>query len=40
MRSRTSTCFGVYLDAGEFREQKDRKVVNVIRDMFHSFERM
>jgi Zn-finger nucleic acid-binding protein len=32
-------CFGVYLDAGEFREQKERKVVNVIRDMFHSFER-
>lgn len=32
-------CFGIYMDAGEFREQKQRPIVSVIRDMFHHQER-
>ena len=32
-------CFGVFMDAGEFREQKQRRLVNVLRDMFHPHER-
>jgi Zn-finger nucleic acid-binding protein len=32
-------CFGVYMDAGEFRDQKRPRIVNVIADMFHHTER-
>lgn len=32
-------CFGVYMDAGEFREQKERRLLNVLRGMFHHYER-
>lgn len=32
-------CFGIYLDAGEFREQKERKLLNRLRDTFQHFER-
>ncbi|HEY2587426.1 MAG TPA: zf-TFIIB domain-containing protein [Tepidisphaeraceae bacterium] len=32
-------CFGIFMDAGEFREQKERRLVNVLRDMFHHQER-
>ena len=32
-------CFGIYMDAGEFREQKQRPIVNLIRDMLHHHER-
>lgn len=32
-------CFGVFMDAGEFREQKARPLLNLVRDMFHHQER-
>jgi len=32
-------CFGIYMDAGEFREQKDRTVVSFVRERFHHQER-
>jgi Zn-finger nucleic acid-binding protein len=32
-------CFGVFMDSGEFREQKERRLTSVIRDMFHPHER-
>ena len=32
-------CFGIFLDAGEFREQRKPKVLNVIRDMLHHRQR-
>lgn len=32
-------CFGVYLDAGEFRDHKEHKVLNYFRDLFRRVER-
>ena len=32
-------CYGVYLDAGEFREQKRPRIINVIADLFHHQQR-
>lgn len=32
-------CFGIYMDAGEFREQKQRPITSVLRDMLHHHER-
>lgn len=33
-------CFGEYFDAGEFRDRKQRKLGELVRDMFHRHERI
>lgn len=33
-------CFGVYLDAGEFRQQKEHTMFGTFRDMLHPHERV